>query len=105
MSDQVYVVQEAPTGQWIAECIDTRCEDTTYANGPHELAYTPRKATADAAATRHRRFLRTLPVHDDKPRTGICGNCGEPTDANAKLRQLVADLERRLAQHEHQEAS
>jgi hypothetical protein len=101
----VIVVQEAPTGMWIADCIDTRCEDVVHANGPHMLAYTRSKTAADKAATRHRAFLRTLPVHEETRRSDICGNCGESAKANGELRRLVAELEARLHQYEQQEAS
>lgn len=106
MTDTVWVIQEEPTGQWVAECLDDRCEDSVYANGPHRLAYTPRKSVADAAATRHRRLLRTFPVHEETRRTDICGNCGQSERANSELRRLVGDLEARLAHHEEaQDAS
>ena len=98
MSDNVFVVREAPTGRWIAACCDTRC-----GFGMHTLADTEHKTTADAAATRHRKYLRTLPVYDETRRTDICQHCGQSEKTNRALRDLVAELEARLARYETNE--
>ena len=96
-SEGVLVVQETPTGMWTAFCIDLRCEDVACSGGSHDLARSKHRATADAAAARHRKLLRTLPVYEETRRTDICRHCGQSERANAELRALVADLENRLA--------
>ncbi|WP_405794071.1 hypothetical protein [Streptomyces sp. NBC_01506] len=89
MSDSVFVVQEEPTGRWIAACCDTRC-----GHGMHTLADTETKRAADAAATRHRRLLKTMPPNVDKPlTTDTCDTCGQSKRAIEQLQQLVAELE------------
>lgn len=90
--DPVFVVQEDGSGMWVAECVDDRCEGAI-----HRLAYGAKKSPVQAAATRHRRFLKTLPVHTETRRKDICGECGQPVRANKQLRELVAELEARLA--------
>jgi hypothetical protein len=97
MPDPVFVVQEAPTGRWLAECTDKRC-----GYFPHNLADTARKPVADAAATRHRRYLRTLPSHADPPRKTECPACGQSSTAIAQLQALVTELEARLATTEQE---
>ncbi|MFE7339496.1 hypothetical protein [Streptomyces griseus] len=63
MTDPVYVVQEQPTGRWLAGCCDTRCGYFL-----HDLADSTTKSRAEAAAARHRKLLRTLPREDFTPR-------------------------------------
>lgn len=49
----VFVVQEAPTGLWVADCCNELC-----GQGAHGVATSKRKADAEAAATRHRSEIR-----------------------------------------------
>lgn len=100
MGDSVFVVQEAPTGRWVAACCDNRC-----GFGMHTLADSERKPLADAAATRHRKLLRTLPVYEETRRSDICEHCGQSEKANAQLRDLVAELEARLSRYETAEGA
>lgn len=107
MSEHVFVVQEAPTGRWTANCCDPRCPELPgcWGEGAHMLADSPSKTVADAAATRHRKLLRTLPVPEETRRSDICEHCGQSEKANEQLRQLVAELEARLARYESKGAA
>ncbi|MGW6288900.1 hypothetical protein [Streptomyces sp. NPDC055107] len=92
MADQVYVVQEQPTGHWVAGCCDSRC-----GYFPHDLADSTTKSRAEAAATRHRKLLRTLPREDFTPRSDSCPTCNQSTNAITALQDLVRELEAKLA--------
>ncbi|MGX1483407.1 hypothetical protein RKD45_002483 [Streptomyces griseus] len=92
MSDPVYVVQEQPTGRWVAGCCDSRC-----GYFPHDLADSDTKSRAEAAATRHRKLLRTMPREDFKPRSDSCPACNQSTKAISDLQDLVRELEAKLA--------
>lgn len=101
MSGSVFVVQEQPTGRWIASCCDVRCaHENVFGEGVHILAETDVKSRAEAAATRHRRYLRTIPTFAEKPRSDECGHCGQSAGAIAELQSLVAELERRLTERD-----
>ncbi|WP_069625357.1 hypothetical protein [Streptomyces niveus] len=91
MSDPVYVVQEQPTGRWIAECCDNRC-----GYFPHGLADSATKSRAEAAATRHRKLLRTMPREDFEPRSDSCPTCNQSVKAIEALQELVEELESKL---------
>lgn len=98
MSDHVFVVQEQPTGRWIAACCDARCEPHPSGGGMHTLADTARKADADRAAARHRALLRTVPPEDGQSLPDACQHCGQSTRAITLLQEQVARLEALLAQ-------
>ena len=63
MGDSVFVVQEEPTGRWIAMCCDRRCEDLpgVCGEGAHTLAEADDKPTVFAAVVQHRKKLEALP--------------------------------------------
>ena len=96
----VFVVQEEPTGRWVAMCIDQRCGDLPgcFGEGMHTVADTATKTAAERAATVHRKLLATIP--DEAvwpPKPSQCGACGQAKTAITSLQQLVRDLEQRLA--------
>lgn len=98
MSGDVFVVQEEPTGRWIAGCCDNRCEELPgcFGEGMHLIAEEPTKAAADWAATRHRKLLATVP-DPCKPKAGECETCGQSRTAIRELQELVRTLEARLS--------
>ena len=102
--DGVYVVQEEPTGLWVAGCCDRRCPEAAQDGGHHQLARATVKTSADRAATRHRRYLKTFPLYEPTRRRDICATCGQSVTANEELQRLVADLEAQLAQKTYEEA-
>jgi hypothetical protein len=94
VSDQVFVVQEQPTGRWIAACCDERC-----GFGQHTLADVEAKPDADRAATVHRKLLATMP--DEAiwpPKPSQCPSCGQSKAAIRALQELVRRLEQQLAE-------
>ncbi|WP_030739333.1 hypothetical protein [Streptomyces sp. NRRL F-2890] len=92
----VYVVQATKTGEWVADCCDPRC-----GFHGHNLATSVTKGVAEAAATRHRRFLGTLPAPPHSLlRPYHCESCGQAQHAIEELQDLVAELEARLAKYE-----
>ncbi|WP_405461553.1 hypothetical protein OG786_29170 [Streptomyces sp. NBC_00101] len=99
MSDPVYVVQVQTTGRWFSECLDTRC-----GYFPHEVAESSVKSRVEAAATRHRKLLRTLPAEDFTPRSDTCPTCCQSTKAITALQDLVRELEAKLANFETEAA-